>query len=208
MKIEIWSDVMCPFCYIGKRRFERALEQFPGEVEVEWKSFQLDPSMKTNPNQSVNEMLAERKGWSMEYARDANKHVTEMAKAEGLEYDMDKAVVANSFDAHRLIQLAKSKHLGDLAEEALFRSYFTEGKNIDDRDTLLAIGGEIGLDAGEVKAVLSGTAFTMEVNADIEDARRIGVTGVPFFVANRKFAVSGAQHSETFVQFLEQAAKD
>ncbi|MEP0367745.1 MAG: DsbA family oxidoreductase [Cyclobacteriaceae bacterium] len=205
MKVEIWSDVLCPFCYIGKRRFEKAVAEYGGEVEVEWKSFLLDPSLKTNPNQSVSEMLAERKGWSLEYARDANKHVTEMASGEGLDYNMDKAVVANSFDAHRLLHLAKSKGLGDEAKEALFRAYFTEGKNIAAITTLVAIGKEVGLDENEVETMLMGNEFNVEVNADIKEAQTIGVTGVPFFVAERKYAVSGAQHSDTFVEFLKKA---
>ncbi|MEO9476347.1 MAG: DsbA family oxidoreductase [Cyclobacteriaceae bacterium] len=207
MKVEIWSDVLCPFCYIGKRRFEKAVAEYDGEVEVEWKSFMLDPSLKTNPNQSVNEMLAERKGWSLEYARDASKHVTEMASGEGLDYNMDNAVVANSFDAHRLLHLAKSKGLGDQAKEALFRSYFTESKNIAAITTLVAIGRDIGLDANEVETMLMSNEFTVEVNADIKEAQMIGVTGVPFFVVDRKYGVSGAQHSDTFVEFLKKAAE-
>ncbi|MFT7232750.1 MAG: putative DsbA family dithiol-disulfide isomerase, partial [Cyclobacteriaceae bacterium] len=200
-------DILCPFCYIGKRRFEGALKTYNGTVEVEWKSFQLDPDLKTNPNQSVTEMLAERKGWTLEYAQQASQHVTDMAKGEGLEYKMNKAVVANSFDAHRLIQFAKTKRLGDQAKEALFLAYFTEGKNIAAITTLVAIGKELGLDPQEVDTMLTSNQFSGEVNEDLREARMIGVTGVPFFVVDRKYAISGAQSSDTFVQFLEKASQ-
>lgn len=207
MKVEIWSDILCPFCYIGKRRFERALKSFDGEVEVIWKSFQLDPDLKTNPNQNVSEMLAEKKGWTIEYARDANKHVTEMARGEGLNYVMDQAVVANSFDAHRLIQYAKTKGKGDETQEALFRAYFTEGKNIAAITTLISLASSVGLDEKDVEKMLLSNEFTLEVNADIREAQMIGVTGVPFFVADRKYALSGAQHADTFLQFLQKSAE-
>lgn len=153
MKVEIWSDVMCPFCYIGKRRFEQALEQFEysDDIDVEWKSFQLNPSMETDPDKNINEYLAEAKGWSPEQARQMNQRVTDMAAEEGLEYNMDQAVVANSFDAHRLIQFAKKLDKGAEAEEALFRAYFTESKNIADHNTLLKIAEAIGLDVDETK---------------------------------------------------------
>ncbi len=155
MKVEIWSDVMCPFCYIGKRRFENALEQFPdkGQIEVVWKSFQLNPAMKTEPGKNINEYLAETKGWTLSYARQMNDYVTNMAKEVGLHYDFDKAIVANSFDAHRLIQLAKDNGKGDAMEEKLFKAYFTEGKNMADHETLIQLGTEIGLDPATIKKV-------------------------------------------------------
>ena len=133
MKVEIWSDVMCPFCYIGKRRFEAALLKFEhkDEVEIIWKSFQLNPHMKTDPEKNINQYLAEIKGWTLDQAESMNERVTQMAKAEGLHYDFDKAIVANSFDAHRLIQLAKTHNKGDEAEERLFKAYFSEGKNTE-----------------------------------------------------------------------------
>lgn len=207
MKVEIWSDVMCPFCYIGKRRFEAALERFPhrDDIEVVWKSFQLNPQMKTDPTKSVNEYLAENKGWSIEQARQANEYVTRMAKEVGLEYHMDKAVVANSFDAHRLIQLAKSKGLGDEMEESLFNAYFTEGKNTADHDVLTELGRSAGLDEQETRETLAGTAFTEQVEQDIYESHQVGVRGVPFFVLNDRYAVSGAQPVDTFVGALNKA---
>ncbi|HNJ34031.1 MAG TPA: DsbA family oxidoreductase, partial [Leptospiraceae bacterium] len=129
MKVEIWSDVMCPFCYIGKRKFERALAQFPEResIEIEWKSFQLNPGMKTEPGKSINEYLAEVKGWSVEEAKKMNDRVSQIASAVGITFNFDQAIVANSFDAHRLSHMAKKHGLQDQMEERLFAAYFTEG---------------------------------------------------------------------------------
>jgi len=208
MKVEIWSDVMCPFCYIGKRRFEEALALFPqaDEVQITWKSFQLNPDMVTDPSISIHQYLADIKGWQLDYARQLNQQVTEMAAVVGLHYDFDKAVVANSFDAHRLLQLAKQHGLGDAAEEALFKAYFTEGKNIADRGTLTELGVAIGLDANEMKQVLSTNAYADAVKHDIDEAQQLGIRGVPFFVFDEKYAVSGAQPVEVFLETLEKAS--
>lgn len=208
MKIEIWSDVMCPFCYIGKRKLEKALEAFEGKnnVEVEWKSFQLNPQLQTDATKNTVAHLAESKGWSLEYAQGATDHVTRMAAEEGLEYHLDKAVVANSFDAHRMIQYAKTQGKGDAAEERLFRAYFTEGKNTADHSVLVQLGTDIGLDAATLQEILSGDDFAIEVSRDIQESRNLGVTGVPFFVIDRKYAVSGAQPVETFLSALRKAA--
>ena len=151
MKVEIWSDVMCPFCYIGKRRFEEALADFAhkDEIEIEWKSFQLNPDLKTDPTLNISQYLADAKGWTLDYAQQLNNQVTEMAAGVGLTYDFDKAVVANSFDAHRLVHLAKKHNLGDKAEEALFKAYFTEGKNIADHAALTELGIEMGMEEDE-----------------------------------------------------------
>ena len=208
MKVEIWSDVMCPFCYIGKRRFEEALALFPqaDEVQITWKSFQLNPDMVTDPSISIHQYLADIKGWQLDYARQLNQQVTEMAAGVGLHYDFDRAVVANSFDAHRLLQLAKQHGLGDAAEEALFKAYFTEGKNIADRGTLTEQGVAIGLDANEMKQVLSTNAYADAVKHDIDEAQQLGIRGVPFFVFDEKYAVSGAQPVEVFLETLEKAS--
>lgn len=204
MKVEIWSDVMCPFCYIGKRRFEAALAQFDdaANVEINWKSFQLNPTLKTDPSISIHQYLANAKGWDLEYAQQVNQQVTEMAEGEGLTYNFDRAIVANSFNAHRLIQLAKQHGLGGAAEEALFKAYFTEGKNIDDYETLINIGTAIGLPAEEIKQMLDTNSFADAINADINEAQALGIRGVPFFVIDRKYAVSGAQPTEVFLQAL------
>ncbi|HEY6503152.1 MAG TPA: DsbA family oxidoreductase [Chitinophagaceae bacterium] len=207
MKVEIWSDVMCPFCYIGKRRFENALTQFPQkqEIEVIWKSFQLNPDMKTEPGKSINQYLSETKGWSLEQARQANEYVTNMAKEVGLSYDMNKAVVANSFDAHRLIQFAKANDKGDAMEEQLFKAYFTEGKNTADHNTLIQLAAEIGLDKDAAEKVLKSNEYEDAVEQDIYESQQIGVRGVPFFVLNDRYAVSGAQATETFLGALNKA---
>lgn len=207
MKVEIWSDMMCPFCYIGKRRFESALQQFPQreQVEVIWKSFQLNPDMKTEPGRSINEYLAATKGWTLEQAQQANDHVTAMAREAGLHYDFDRAVVANSFDAHRLVQLAKTQGKGDQVEELLFSAYFTEGKNIADHATLLELGIGAGLDSVTIKEMLQSGSYGDQVQQDIYEARQVGVRGVPFFVLADRYAVSGAQAVETFSGALEKA---
>lgn len=204
MKVEIWSDIMCPFCYIGKRRFEKALSKFSGseKVEIEWKSFQLNPAIKTDPDKNINEYLAEIKNWSLNEAKAMNDRVTLMANGEGLHYDLKKAIVANSFDAHRLIQYAKTLQKGDEAEERLFKAYFSEGRNIDDHQVLLDLSEDIGLNKGSVEDVLKSDKFTDKVKEDIKEASQIGVTGVPFFVFNRKYAVSGAQETDVFVDML------
>ncbi|MES2727002.1 MAG: DsbA family oxidoreductase [Bacteroidota bacterium] len=207
MKVEIWSDVMCPFCYIGKRRFENALAQFEhkDEVVVEWKSYQLDPTLKTNPNKNTVEHLAQTKGWDMEYTRKTTEHVTNMAANEGLQYHFEKAVVANSFNAHRLTHLSKIHNKQNECEEALFAAHFTQGKNIDDIETLVAIGESIGIAADISTAMLKSTQFKSEVQDDIYQAMQIGIKGVPFFVFDYKYAISGAQETETFLAALYKA---
>lgn len=210
MQVEIWSDVMCPFCYMGKRKFEAALRGFAhaDAVDVVWKSFQLDPDLERVEGRSVNQYLAERKGWPLEHARALNDKVTRSARALGLEYDFDKAVVANSFDAHRLVQLGKARGKGDGVEERLFKAYFTEGRDISHPPTLVALGQEAGLEAAEVEAMLAGDGYADAVRRDLLEARQVGVTGVPFFVLDRKYAVSGAQESATFLRVLEQVWRE
>lgn len=210
MKVEIWSDVMCPFCYIGKRHFEAALKEFPGSagVEVEWKSFQLNPSAVTDPSRSVNEYLAEAKGISIEQAKAMNDRVTMMASEAGLSYDFDKAIVANSFDAHRLSHFAKRHGRQDAMEERLFKAYFTEGLNTADHATLVRLSAEVGLDAEAVRTMLSGTEFAEDVERDIYEAQQVGARGVPFFVFDSKYAVSGAQPSRLFLRVLTKMAEE
>lgn len=207
MKVEIWSDVMCPFCYIGKRRFEEALKKsgHDGDVEIEWKSFQLNPDLVTDPSINIDQYLANIKGFSIDHAKQLNAHVTQMAAETGLTYNFDKAVVANSFNAHRFSHLAKQHALGDAAEEVLFKAYFTEGKNIDDTATLIELGKSIGLDANEVKTVLESDTYSDDVKHDIAEAQYLGIRGVPFFVMNRKYGVSGAQAVSVFEETIGKA---
>jgi predicted DsbA family dithiol-disulfide isomerase len=205
MQVEIWSDVMCPFCYIGKRKFENALSQFKDNenIDIVWKSFQLAPGMKTAPHKNIHEFLAEHKGMSLAQAKGLNDQVANSAKQVGLDYNFDKAIPANSFNAHRFSQLAKQHDVQDAAEESLFKAYFTDGKNIDDTATLVEIGEAIGLSPAETKSVLESDQYAKEVHYDIAEARQIGVNGVPFFVFDRKYAVSGAQDSKVFLETLE-----
>jgi predicted DsbA family dithiol-disulfide isomerase len=207
MKVEIWSDVMCPFCYIGKRRFEQALEQFEyaDKIQVEWRSFQLNPEMETDPDLNINEYLAETKGWSPEQARQMNNRVTDMAKELGLEYNMDQAVVANSFDAHRLIQFAKEHGKGDEMEETLFRAYFTDGRNIADHGTLIVLASDVGLNTDETSKMLESDRFANQVKHDIQIAASMEIRGVPFFLFDRKYAISGARETEVFLKALKQS---
>ena len=197
MKVEIWSDIMCPFCYIGKRNFEDALNEFSGknEIEIEWKSFQLDPTIPRNFERKIStyEYLAEKKGMSIEQSKQLHLNVIETAKKVGLTYDFEKSIVANSFDAHKLIQCAKAYGLGDAAEESLFKAYFTDGKDMSDHSTLIQLGKEIGLNEEEITAALVSEEFEAKVNFDVSEGSQLGVTGVPFFVFDRKYAVSGAQ---------------
>ena len=206
MKIKIWSDIMCPFCYIGKRNFENSLAQFnrAGELEIEWKSFQLDPTIpKMKQRVDVYEYLATSKGISIEDSKAMHENVVRMAKSVGLEYNFDRAVIANSFDAHRLIQFAKTKGLGDEIEETLFAAYFTNGLDMSDLDTLAEIGSSIGLSPVELETILHSEDFSSEVQNDILEAQKYGVRGVPYFVLDDKYAISGAQPSSVFLEALE-----
>jgi predicted DsbA family dithiol-disulfide isomerase len=207
MTIELWSDVVCPFCYIGKREFENALERFPHkeQVVVEWKSFELDPDAPARSEYDMYGMLVAKYGGTRADAIARVDHVVQRARTVGLEYNMDKAVVGGSFDAHRLIQFAKTKGLGAEAEERLFKAYFTEGVHLADREALVRIAKEIGLEGAEVEAMLASTAYTDAVRSDEREARELGVNGVPFFVLDRKYGVSGAQSSDHFLGALEQA---
>ncbi|MEO8821461.1 MAG: DsbA family oxidoreductase [Ginsengibacter sp.] len=206
MEINIWSDVRYPFCYIGKRKFEMALDKFPhkDKVNVVWKSFELDPNLTTNTKVSAIQHLSSVKGISKEQAEEMQEHVSNIAKEVGLDFNSKNTVVANSFNAHRLIQFAKIKGLGNEVEEALFKAYFVKGKNIDDNETLLETGLSIGLEESEVREIFNSDAFANEVRQDEKQAQSLGINGVPFFVLNNKYAVSGAQSPETFSEVLEQ----
>ena len=210
MKIEVWSDVMCPFCYIGKRRLEKSLQNFAGKdsVEIEWKSYQLNPNLVTDPNISLDEYLATHKGMPLEQAQELNAQVSAMAAEEGLSFNFDKSVVANSFKAHVLAHFAKSAGKQDLIEELLFQSYFTEGKNIDDIDVLKDIAERAGLSTEEFEKKVEEGTLNDAVRKDIYEAQQIGVRGVPFFVFDRKYAISGAQPVEAFTQTLEKSLSE
>ena len=207
MEVKIWSDVRCPFCYIGKRKFEAALEQFEQKekVKVTWKSFQLDPDLETRKDINTIDYFVQTKGVTQEQARQMLGGATQMAKEVDLEFNLEASVLANSFKAHRLIQMAKSKGLGDEIEEALFKAHFEEAKNIDDDRILINTAASIGMDEKEVAEMLQADDFAYEVKQDELEARNIGVRGVPFFVFNDRYAISGAQPVEAFLQTLEKA---
>lgn len=207
MKIEIWSDIMCPFCYIGKRNFEAALEQFADKdkIEVEWKSFQLDPTIPEVAEESQEDYLVKRKGMSKEQVQGMLANVTQMAKQVGLEYHLDKSVMVNSQKAHQLIQFAKTKNLGDQIEERLFKAFFTEGKNIADIETLTQLGVDVGLEKDELQASFTDDQYRYQMSQDIQEGQQLGVRGVPFFVFDRKYGISGAQPSEAFLDTLSKS---
>ena len=207
MQVEIWSDVMCPFCYIGKRKFEAALSQFAHKenIEVIWKSYQLNPEMKTDTNKNSIIALAEHKGISVEESKEMHKYVVEMAANIGLKYNMDKTISANSFNAHRLTHYAKSQGKQLEIEEKLFEAYFILGKNIDDTNTLIGLGESVGLSHESLRKVLQGNDYEEDVRKDVYEAQQVGVRGVPFFVFDRKYAVSGAQESAVFLQSLQKS---
>jgi len=205
LTVEIWSDVVCPWCYIGKRRFEAALADFPHEVETVWRSFELDPGAPTTREHNATEHLAAKYGMSLEQAQASHAQMTELAAAEGLEYHFETARGGNSFDAHRLIHLAAAHGKQAEAQERVMRAYFTEGVAIGDREQLVALAADLGLDADEARSVLESDAYADAVREDEHLAQRIGIQGVPFFVLGRRYGVSGAQPAEILVQALEKA---
>jgi len=207
MRVEIWSDVVCPWCYIGKRRFEAALANFAHkeQVEVIWRSYQLDPDAPTDSQYTVDERLAHKYGVSVSQAAAMNERVSSIAAKEGLEYHLEQAKYGNSFDAHRLIHLAASYGLQHEAEERLFKAYFTEGRTLTDAETLVQLIAEVGIDADQARSVLRSDEYTGDVRADERHALALGITGVPFFVFAERYGVSGAQPVELFAQVLEQA---
>ncbi|HEX9509997.1 MAG TPA: DsbA family oxidoreductase, partial [Puia sp.] len=201
MKIDIWSDVACPYCYIGKRHLETALEQFPhkDQVQVTWHSFELDPDAPADKKENLYEVVARKYGMSPEQAKVTTARTAASGAAAGLTIDFDKVIPTNTFNAHRLIQLAASHGKQDEMEERLFKAYFTEGKHIGQNESLQALAAELGIDA---TATLNSNAFTNEVRKDEEAAQSIGIRGVPFFVFDYKYAISGAQPVSAFTQTL------
>ncbi|MGA9637231.1 DsbA family oxidoreductase [Flavobacterium sp.] len=205
LKIQIWSDIMCPYCYIGKRRIEGALAQFGHQetIEIEWKSFQLDANFIASPDDNTIDHLAEKYRKDREWAKEMVANMTENAKNSGLDFHFEKAVLANSYNAHRLLHLAKKNNLSNELKELLFKAYLTDGKDINDLTVLSTLGQEVGMDKELVEGVLNSDGYGDAVKQDIMMAQQIGVQGVPFFVFDNKYAVSGAQHVDTFVKTLE-----
>lgn len=207
MKVEIWSDVVCPFCYIGKRKFEQALGEFAhrADVQVEWKSFQLMPDFVPAPGESIHASLAKKKGVPEAEGRRMSDYMTDAAKAVGLDYQFDKAIPANTFLAHQLIHFGAHQGRQDATKERLMAAYYLEGRDLNSSDVLVNLAAEIGLDAEAARQALLAGTYANEVRRDEYEAQQIGVQGVPFFVFDDKYAVSGAQPSEVFAEVLGKA---
>jgi predicted DsbA family dithiol-disulfide isomerase len=207
VQIEVWSDVVCPWCYIGKRRLETALSRFDhaDEVEVAWHSFQLDPTHPKGLQVPVYEMLAKKFGAGAAQAKAMTGQIKQLAEAEGLEYDFDHAVAVNTVDAHRLSHLGATHGLGGATHERLMRAHLMEGAVVDDLETLVRLGVEVGIPEAEARQVLLSDTYTAEVEADGREAQQLGASGVPFFVINRRYGISGAQSADVFFQALQTA---
>ena len=209
MRVDIWSDVVCPFCYIGKKRLEAAAQEAGIELEVHWHSFQLDPEAPVRQEVSNSERLAQKYGRTVAEVEEMQRNIAEMAKAEGIEFNWEGANSGNTFNAHRLIHLAQSKGLGNEAQEAFFYSYMTQGLAIGERETLEDVAARIGLNPVEVDDLLDSDEFADFVKFDQEVARdQLKVTGVPFFVFDQRIALAGAQPKEVFLQVLEKALEE
>lgn len=205
LKIQIWSDIMCPFCYIGKRRLEEALTLFEhkNSVAIEWKSFELDASFVPTPEDNLIEHLAEKYRKDIAWAQNMVDNMTQNAKTAGLDFHFEKAILANSHNAHRLLHLAKKHRLADELKESLLKAYLTDGKDLNNLNTLSELGIQAGLQPETVAQVLNSDDYSQDVKQDIQEANSIGVRGVPFFVFENKYAISGAQPATAFLQTLE-----
>jgi predicted DsbA family dithiol-disulfide isomerase len=207
VRIDVWSDIVCPWCYIGKRRFERGLSLLdsPPAVEFVHRAFQLNPGAPRDKTSSRRAYLMAKYGWSAPQtdAMDARMH--QVAAAEGLDYHLAGTSTGNTFDAHRVIHFARSKGLEDAALERLYRAYFTEQRSIFDHESLAALAADAGLDRDETARMLAGDAFADAVRADLEDAATLHVSGVPFFVINNRFSISGAQSADIFAEAIRRA---
>ncbi|HZK31474.1 MAG TPA: DsbA family oxidoreductase [Corynebacterium sp.] len=209
MKIDIWSDYICPFCTVGERHLALALENFSGAVDVEitWRSFQLDPSAPTEPTEKAPEYLTRTKGMSAAQVEEMNSGLAERAAAIGLDYRWRDSVVANTFDAHRVGHLARAAEKGTEWDAAVKQGFFTEGRNVADHSQLKEFAATVGLDPGRVAEVLDSDEYATDVAQEIAMGRQLGVQGVPFFVFDGRLAISGAQPVELFEQALTQAAE-
>ena len=208
MDVHIWSDVVCPWCYLGKRRFEHALALFDhrDEIRVMHRSFQLDPSRPRHQTMSRREMLKSKYQLSEQQVRDMDTRMEHLADLEGLDYHLtDAGLTGNTLDAHQLLQLGKARGIQDAVIERLYRAYFTEQRSVFDRDSLVTLAGDAGLDESEARDVLERDAYVDAVNADVLEARALGVSGVPFFVLGGRYGVSGAQATEVFTEALTKA---
>ncbi|MBE2999474.1 DsbA family oxidoreductase [Nocardiopsis sp. HNM0947] len=207
MQVEIWSDIVCPWCYIGKRRFERALGEFAGadQVQVRWRSFQLDPDFPVGVSEPVYDSLAKKMGAPIEQVEEMTARVTQVAAEEGLDYDLAGGVMVNTFDAHRLLQAAQDQGVGEGAHEVFLRAQLVQARDLSEPEVLVELAQEAGLEAGLARRVLGSDEYARQVREDVALAQKLGGTGVPFFVLDRAFGISGAQPVEVFVSALERA---
>ena len=208
MRVDIWSDIVCPWCYLGKRRFERALEAFEdrAEVHVVHRSFQLDPTRPKGQTQNRREMLMSKYHLAAAQVAAMDTRMEQTAAADGLEYHLrPDGVTGNTYDAHRLLHLAAARGRQDATLDRFYRAYFTEGRSVFDDASLTLLAVESGLDAADVARVLTSDAYAAEVAADVREAQALGANGVPFFVFDHRFGVSGAQSIEVFAQVLARA---
>jgi predicted DsbA family dithiol-disulfide isomerase len=210
MRVDIWSDLVCPWCYVGKRRFENALARFDNrdEVHVVYRSFQLNPAAPRDRTSSRREMLMRKYRRSPDQVVEMDARMTQTAAAEGLEFNLEGTLTGNTFDAHQLVHLAHAHGLQDAVVERLFRAYFTEHQSLFDQQTLVNLGADAGLNRDEAAAALGDNRYANAVDADIEIAHRLGVTGVPFYVIGDRYGISGAQAPETFLDVLQRVAAD
>ena len=210
MKVEIWSDIVCPWCYIGKRRFERGLKTVEGrdEIEVVHRAYQLNPAMPKGEVRDHHDALMAKYGMSDSQATAMQQQMERTAAAEGLEFHLVDGVTGNTFDAHRLVHLSRERGLQDAVLERLFRAHFTEQRSIFDQTSLVALAGEAGLAEEDVRTALAADAFADTVNGEVREARGLGISGVPYFVIDRRYAVSGAQPAELFAEALARARAD
>lgn len=206
MQIEIWSDVICPWCYIGKRRFEAALAAFPHKekVTVVWRSFELDTKSPSQYSETLIEMLSRKYHVSLQEAENMNARVSSLAKEVGLDYRLSEARPGNTFDAHRLLHLAASRHVGDQATERIMHAYFSESLPVGDRAALANLAPEFGISTNDALEMFESDAFVEAVRADETRASALGISGVPFFVIDGKIGISGAQPVEAFADALNQ----
>lgn len=207
MKVEIWSDYVCPFCYIGKRKFEIGLEQFAhkDKVETVFRSFELDPSADPHANESTHSMLASKYGMSLEQAKATSIDVAKQAAAVGLTFNFESMVNTNTFDAHRLVHFAAEQGKEKEMSERLFKAYFTDNDNVGNREKLAELAADVGLNPTAVADMLATSQFADAVRGQEEEGSRLGIRGVPFYVIDRKYAVSGAQPPEVFLETLNKA---
>ncbi len=205
MQVEIWSDVICPWCYIGKRRFEAALADFSHkqDVQVVWRSFELDPNSPLQYSETLIEMLSRKYHVSLQEAENMNTHVSTLAKQEGLEYRLSEARPGNTFDAHRLLHLAASRQLGDQAMERIMHAYFSEALPVGDRAALARLAPDFGVSTNDTLEMFESDSYVDAVRADEARAAAFGISGVPFFVIDGKIGISGAQPVQVFADALK-----